>query len=94
LTAGRYLTAATDECGLSNKECLVGNANFQKSAAWYKLGEKLGDPVSALGFTHLQKLAHPDLEIVERDAEALLANTQPLADAVDRYAYQCRDGQA
>ncbi len=93
MTAGRYRSAAEDECGFPDKGCLVGNVNFQKSAAWYRLGEKLGDPVSAFGLKQLQRLAKPDVEIVERDAEALLVKTQPVPDAVETYAYQCRDGQ-
>jgi len=92
-TAARYRRAATDDCGGSDRECVAGDANFHKAGAWYKLGEKLGDPVSARGFDRLQKLAQPDVDAAERDAEALLVNTRPLPDAVERYAYQCREGQ-
>ena len=45
----------------------------QKSAAWYKLGEKLGDPVSAYMFRKVSARPQLDAEAVERDAEALLA---------------------
>lgn len=94
-TAARYSHAATEECedldGNLDRTCMARNANFQKAAAWYKLGEKLGDPVCARGFDRLRRLANPDVNAADGDAEALLVRTQPAPDAVERYAYQCRN---
>ncbi|MGH8252223.1 MAG: hypothetical protein ACREVI_16280 [Steroidobacteraceae bacterium] len=95
-TAASYMHAATEECmrmDALDGVCLSGNANFRKAAAWYKLAEKLGDPVSARGLTKLAMYANVDAQAADRDAEALLVKTQSLPDVVETYAYQCRDGQ-
>jgi len=39
MTAGRYRAGAEDQCGLPDSECRAANANFQRAAAWYRLGE-------------------------------------------------------
>jgi len=89
-TAARYNHAASDECGDLRNTCLTGSANFHKAAAWYKMGEKLGDPVSARGSSRLARYANPaDIDAAERDAEELIVKTRPLPDAVETYVYQC-----
>lgn len=92
--AQRYSSAATKECagldGSLDRECLARNANFHKAAAWYKLGEKLGDPVCTRGLFKLAMHARLDAQAADHHAEALLVKTQPSPNAVETYAYQCR----
>lgn len=96
-TAARYASAAAEQCGRSDgeldRECLAANQNLPKAAVWFKLGERLGDPVSAVGFSKLGRYAKQDAQVADRNAELLLARTQPLPDATERYAYQCADSQ-
>jgi hypothetical protein len=97
-TASRYARAAAQQCarsddGTIDKACLAGNQNTSKAAAWFKLGERLGDPVATMGFSKLDKRAKQHVQTAAGDAEMLLAKTEPLPDAVERYAYQCSDLQ-
>jgi hypothetical protein len=96
-TAARYARAAAQQCvssdGTTDKACFAANQNVPKAAAWFKLGERLGDPVATMGFSKLDKRAKQDVQTAARDAEMLLAKTEPLPDAVERYAYQCGDIQ-
>ena len=97
-TAARYARAAAQQCdrsdtGTIDKVCLAANQNLPKAAAWFKLGERLGDPVATTGFSRLDRRAKQDVQTATRDAEMLLAKTEPLPDAVERYAYQCSDLQ-
>jgi hypothetical protein len=65
-------------------------ADSDKAAAWYRLGEKLGDPVCAHAFRQLAARRQLDLQVVERDAEALRAHTFGGAEVGDLVAASAR----
>ncbi len=49
----------------------------QKAAAWYRLCERLRDPVCAFRFQRVSKIAGLNLDTAERDADSLMARVSP-----------------
>jgi hypothetical protein len=55
----------------------------QKAAAWYRLGEKLGDPVCAYGLKRAGRLSKIDPDLVEQESAVLQSRVEATDVAAD-----------